>query len=406
MVCLAVLLCAGCGPGSAELDLDEGEDTVEAALVTLNRPLDVTVTVLASAHTLRVQWTDTNSNESLTAIERSAATPLAFARVGKVAANVTSFDDVFAPADWSLGNSYAYRVRARAANGDVSRESGRVLASTDTLPPTAATNLRSTGTTETTIALAWDAATDNAGVDHYEVYRDGAAISAPVVTSFTDSGLWPHSTHTYYLAAVDAAGNRSPITPLVTAFTKNDVTAPTAPGPVTASFDRSTVSVRIGWGASTDNVRLDHYVVFRNLVAIATVSATTTTYTDAAPGQNATPKYSLGAVDEFGNIAYSTNQVLVVTDVDAPTQPAALHVTSSTTASISLAWTASTDNFAVQSYDIFQDGVKVANQSAGLGGIWYRAGLASATGFRFKVVARDATGNTSAASNEVTATTR
>ena len=52
------------------------------------------------------------------------------------------------------------------------------------------------------------------------------------------------------------------------------------------------------------------------------------------------------------------------------------------------------------------DGVWVANQSFGVGTIWYRAGFSSATSYRFKVIARDATGNTSAASNEVTATTR
>ena len=46
----------------------------------------------------------------------------------------------------------------------------------DTTPPSAPGNLRVTGTTASSVSLAWNAATDNVGVTGYDVYRGGTAV--------------------------------------------------------------------------------------------------------------------------------------------------------------------------------------------------------------------------------------
>jgi hypothetical protein len=79
----------------------------------------------------------------------------------------------------------------------------------DTTAPSVPGGLRVTGTTSSTISLAWNASTDNVGVTGYEVRRDGSTILTSSSTSFTDVGLAASSSHSYVVRAFDAAGNRS-----------------------------------------------------------------------------------------------------------------------------------------------------------------------------------------------------
>src|SRR4051794_18179655 len=62
-----------------------------------------------------------------------------------------------------------------------------VAAVSDTTKPSTPQNLRSTGTTVTTIAIAWNASTDNVGVTGYRIYQDGGLIASVSATSYTVS---------------------------------------------------------------------------------------------------------------------------------------------------------------------------------------------------------------------------
>jgi glucose/arabinose dehydrogenase len=111
-------------------------------------------------------------------------------------------------------------VQARDAAGNVSQASATVSITPpqcgdDPTPPTAPTNLTATAS-GTTITLNWTASTDNVGVTAYEIHRDGTVIAtltgqggAPP-TTYPDAGLAPGSTHSYFVVALDLAGNRSP----------------------------------------------------------------------------------------------------------------------------------------------------------------------------------------------------
>jgi endoglucanase len=90
-------------------------------------------------------------------------------------------------------------------------------------------------------------------------------------------------------------------------------------------------------------------------------------------------------------------------DSTAPTVPTGLSVTGTTSSSVSLSWTASTDNVAVSSYQIFRNGA-VVNTAPGT--TYTDTGLAGGTAYSYTVRARDAAGNVSAASTAVTATTQ
>jgi chitodextrinase len=90
----------------------------------------------------------------------------------------------------------------------------------DTQPPAAPTNLRGTGVTANSAALAWDAATDNTGVTGYHVLRNNVIVGSTATTTFTDTGLAAATTYHYTVKAKDAAGNDSPASNQVSATTQ------------------------------------------------------------------------------------------------------------------------------------------------------------------------------------------
>ncbi|SDK29945.1 discoidin domain-containing protein [Nonomuraea jiangxiensis] len=89
----------------------------------------------------------------------------------------------------------------------------------DTTAPSVPGSLRSTGTTSSSVSLAWNAATDNVGVTGYEVYRGSTLVATVTGTSHTDTGLSVSTSYTYTVRARDAAGNRSAASSAVTVQT-------------------------------------------------------------------------------------------------------------------------------------------------------------------------------------------
>ena len=89
-------------------------------------------------------------------------------------------------------------------------------------------------------------------------------------------------------------------------------------------------------------------------------------------------------------------------DTQAPTAPGSLRSTGVTSSSVSLAWDASTDNVGVSGYDVLVDGVSTTSVTGTTATV---SGLAANRAYAFTVKARDAAGNTSALSNQVSATT-
>ncbi len=80
---------------------------------------------------------------------------------------------------------------------------------TDTLPPTAPSNLTATLTDPTTVSLSWTASTDNVGVVRYDIFRNSTYYTSTTMTSFTNTQLTPGTTYTYTVKGKDAANNSS-----------------------------------------------------------------------------------------------------------------------------------------------------------------------------------------------------
>ncbi|PKW12272.1 cellulose 1,4-beta-cellobiosidase [Streptomyces sp. 1222.5] len=90
-------------------------------------------------------------------------------------------------------------------------------------------------------------------------------------------------------------------------------------------------------------------------------------------------------------------------DTKAPTAPTGLTVSATAADSVSLTWTAATDDTGVAGYDVYRDGVKAGTAT---GTSYTDQGLSPATTYGYTVKARDAAGNVSVASAAVSATTK
>ncbi|WP_153538393.1 GH12 family glycosyl hydrolase domain-containing protein, partial [Streptomyces sp. RB17] len=90
-------------------------------------------------------------------------------------------------------------------------------------------------------------------------------------------------------------------------------------------------------------------------------------------------------------------------DTTAPSAPSGLTVSGTTDTSVSLRWSASTDNVGVTGYDVYRAGTKVGSTTSTS---FTDTGLTASTAYTYTVKAKDAAGNVSAASAVVAATTQ
>lgn len=186
-------------------------------------------------------------------------------------------------------------------------------------------------------------------------------------------------------------------------YVSTDTQAPTAPTNL-ASSNITESSVSLSWTASTDNIAVTGYDVYKNGTLLATT--TSTSYSVTGLAASTTYTFYIKAKDAAGNVSSASSTLSVTTtastDTQAPTVPTGLASSSLTSSSFTLSWTASTDNVAVTGYEVYQDGtllgtVTTTNYSV--------TGLTASTTYSYTVKAKDAAGNISSASTALSVTT-
>ncbi|GMK44165.1 hypothetical protein PghCCS26_12920 [Paenibacillus glycanilyticus] len=108
-----------------------------------------------------------------------------------------------------------------------------------------------------------------------------------------------------------------------------------------------------------------------------------------------------GSVTSSSNMR-QTMKLFVGGDAEAPTAPTGLIATPVSSSQINLSWTASTDNVGVEGYEIYRNNTLIGSTIATA---YNSTGLKASTGYTYKIVAKDGSGNRSAASSPATAVT-
>lgn len=271
---------------------------------------------------------------------------------------------------------------------------------TDTVPPAISLTAPAEGSTVSGTQVIAATATDNVGVSKVEFYLDDALINTDTSAPYNytwDTRTISNGLHALSAKAFDAANNSTTSSTVnVTVF--NDTEAPSAPA-LSASLNGN--AANLSWTASTDNVGVTGYDVYRGTTKIATLDANTLVYSDLDLAAG-TYQYKVEALDAAGNKSSSNTQQVVVPDTQAPTSPTNLAVGTLTATTVELSWSAATDNVGVTGYQVLRDGVE-AGTTTNLN--FTDTGRSPGATYTYEVKAYDAAGNYSAASSQVTVTT-
>ena len=186
-----------------------------------------------------------------------------------------------------------------------------------------------------------------------------------------------------------------------------DTTPPTVTAfSIPATSNSLTISITTF--TATDNVGVTGYLLTETSTTPSATAAgwstnPLTSYTFSSPG---TKTLYAWAKDAAGNVSTSRSATTTITintsDTTSPTAPTNLTANNVTNSSISLTWSAATDNVGVTGYKIFRDYIEIANTSSTS---YTDTNITPSTTYTYYVQAFDAAGNVSSNSNIVQVTT-
>ena len=152
-----------------------------------------------------------------------------------------------------------------------------------------------------TVRLTWTASTDAVGVTGYTIYRGGVSIGTSTTPTYTDATPPLGKASSYTVRARDAAGNTSAASSAVSVTVPTDKTAPTTPGSVRVTVGATgTRQITVAWNASTDNVGVTSYYLYRANAKYKLLGKVTS-FVDTGLKAGTKYTYKVYALDAAGN---------------------------------------------------------------------------------------------------------
>lgn len=177
-----------------------------------------------------------------------------------------------------------------------------------TQPPAAPAGLAVTGTSSSSVSLAWNAPSGT--VTGYNIYENGSKVASVTSTSTTITGLAPSTTYTFTVTAYNSGGE-SPQSNAVQATTAGTSQGPSAPTGLAVTGTTSS-SISLSWNASTPGSNpISGYRVYEGSTIVATVTGTTATISGLAA--SSTHTYTVTAFDTAGVESAHSNAVTATT---------------------------------------------------------------------------------------------
>ena len=184
-------------------------------------------------------------------------------------------------------------------------------------------------------------------------------------------------------------------------YTNSDTEAPTTPTNITLN-NISLNAITVSWTASKDNIGVTGYNVYLNGILTTQTTNTSATITDL--NTNTTYSFTVVAKDLINNRSTASSAVngSTLQDTQAPSIPENVTISNITDSSFKVSWSASTDNNAVNGYEVFVNGNLNTTTEALSHTV---SGLAASTTYSIEILAKDPDNNKSSKSTAVNATT-
>ena len=251
-----------------------------------------------SVTSIRLTWTEPSGALSFSPY-RVARDDQESSRVIVSTPNLT-----YTVAGLAAGTQYCFVIKM-PLTGYVASNRSCATTHADIDAPTTPSGLTAEAASPTTVELRWNLASDNVRVDGYKVYRNGDLLFTTTSSSTSDTDATPGTAHCYAVSAFDSSENESSRSAEVCVDTPMDISPPTTPTNVSATYDGSgsQPAIDVSWTVSTDDGRVAFYQVFRDGILIG--DETAPQYTDVALEPDAMYCYAIVAVDSVGNASAS-----------------------------------------------------------------------------------------------------
>jgi hypothetical protein len=249
----------------------------------------------------------------------------------------------------------------------------------------------------TEVTVEWRPSGEEAPAAGYEV-RGGEEVLRTTATRVRVAHLVPGSRYCFAVWAIGAGDLRSDGSEPVCLETPRDVTPPAAPAGLVAKARGGEVLLR--WSATTDDVGVAGYELLRDGKVVASVPALEASETGLRSAEHC---YTVRAYDAAGNRSSpSAPACATPPDVTPPSTPAKVTVSATGEGEMAIAWAPSVDDVAVAGYDVRREDTPVARVTEPAA---REGGLRVATRYCYRVIAFDAAGNRSSASEAACAVT-
>lgn len=271
-------------------------------------------------------------------------------------------------------------------------------------PPT---DLRFIYEMKSIVQLAWTAPADN-DIEGYVIYRNGYWYTTTTNTSFKDDFINTNIEYNYSVRTLDKAGNESVQSNLVTR-------SMTSSNSVILYYKQGFTNPYIQYRTYYDDpwslvpMQNSEFPGYSKITipkgdSISGIMVKFGDGNDNWDDNSGRLYYIPVGVSTFdgGTVVNDFPVLPPIPESESPTAPTNVAVSTKSDTSVSLLWTASTDNVGVSGYEVYQNGVKIGTTASTS---YLATGLTANTTYSFTVTAYDTSGNVSSASVPLLVTT-
>jgi len=287
-----------------------GYGTIQSFMTGTNPPVISSIASSTATATSTITWTTDQSSNSEVVYGLTTSYGSASSSASLVITHSIGLSGL------SAGTTYHFEVASMNGSGQTATSSDQTFTTATNAPTISNISSGTPTTTAATVTWTTDQSSNSEVVYGTTTAYGSASSSASLVTSHSISlsGLSSNTTYHYAVVSANAYSQTSSSTDqtLTTASSSSDTQPPTTPTNLVAT-PASPTEIDLSWTASTDNVGVVGYKIFRDGTQVAT-DTSGTTYADTGLSAPSTyHAYWISAYDAAGNVSTSTGTTVGVT---------------------------------------------------------------------------------------------